>query len=199
MKFDRPNAASIAAESDTKPSINDGFTANTVGSSQSGIAIRHSDLTGVNVPKTSRDKSDKGVEQLGKYKLFRRHCDQLRLEAERIADFMSDGVVTDEGLEVIVEVEHHLEKLYDCPWSEGENLRKVVVLLQSQLLNAKWTEKHAKFLREAIRLIRLSYVIDADLIEQIFNLVEEFDLDQFRGTVMETEVRKRYRIEEIVE
>ena len=199
MRLDRPNAALIAAESDTEPRINHEYRANAVGSSQSGIATRHSDLTSVSVPKTARDEGEKGVEQKGKYKLFRRHCDQLRLEAEKISDFICDGVVTDEGLEVIVEVEHHLEKLYDCPWSEGENLRKVVVLLQAQLLNVKWTEKHAKFLREAIQLLRLSYVINADLIEQIFNLVEEFDLDQFRGAVTETEIRKRYRIEEIVE
>jgi hypothetical protein len=199
MRLDRPNAALIAAESDVKPSINDGYRAKAVGSSQSGIAMRHSDLTGVSVPKTARDNGEKGVEQRGKYKLFRRHCDQLRLEAEKIFDFISEGVVADEGLEVIVEIEHHLETLYDCPWSEGENLRRVVVLLQSQLLNAKWTEKHAKFFREAIQLLRLSYVINADLIEQIFNLVEEFELDQFRGAVTETDVRRRYRIEEIVE
>ena len=81
----------------------------------------------------------------------------MRLEAERINDFITNGVVTDEGLEVIAEVEVLLEALYDCPWSEGENLRKVVVLIQSQLLNANWTD-----IRESAAVAQLnacSYVI----------------------------------------
>lgn len=197
MKYANSTSVSGFTEFIQKQSTDVRNSVAAVGSSQSVIQMRVSPPIEEHVGFSAREANSKGAEQLSKYWLFRRHCDQLRLEAEKIKDFMCEGVVTDEGLEVVVEVEFLLEQLYDCPWSEGDNLKKVVVLLQSQLLNAKWTDKHARFLQEAIRILRLSYVINDDLVEQIFNLIDEFGLDQFRGTVSEAEVRKKYRIEEV--
>ncbi len=145
MKYANTSDPLALTEQVTQPPIDQRCRAVAVSSSQSGMEIKRSDDADRTSSGIQQNKRSDGAEQSSKYSLFRRHCDQLRLEVARISDFMSDGIVTDEGLEVIVEIEVLLEQLYDCPWSEGENLRRVVVLLQSQLLNAKWTDRHVFF------------------------------------------------------
>ena len=71
----------------------------------------------------------------------------LRGELQRAEDFLVDGKFTEAGLEVIVEVEHLLERLYECPWGEGECLKRVAVAVQAQVNNAWWTQSHVDFLR----------------------------------------------------
>jgi hypothetical protein len=153
----------------------------------------------------SRDDSDKhnrasarvAAERSTSYRSFRRTCDQLRLEIGRIDEFVDNGIVTDEGLEVVVEVEHLLESLYDCPWGEGESLKRVIVAIQSQVANAVWTAKHVDFLKDVIARLRVRYLINADVVNDCYELIETHGLEEFRGSVTETETRKKYRIEEV--
>src|SRR5689334_8380369 len=50
------------------------------------------------------------------YRTFRRLCDDIIVELKKIGPFMAGDEVSDEGAEVIVEVEELIERLYDCPW-----------------------------------------------------------------------------------
>ncbi len=137
------------------------------------------------------------AERSASYRAFRRICDQLRSEIGRIDEFVDNSSVTDEGLEVVVEVEHLLELLYDCPWGEGESLKRVVVAIQSQVANAKWTVNHVDFLKDVINRLRIRYLINDAVVDDCYELIETHGLEEFRGSVTETETRKKYRIEEV--
>lgn len=128
--------------------------------------------------------------------LFYRICDDLEAELRAIDDVMADGEVTEEGAGVIAEVEHHLERLYDCPFGEGESLKGVVVAIQSQLSNARWTVQHVNFLKAALLFLRARWVINDQTVDTIDDMIEEHGLDVFRGTVSEPDVVTRYIIAE---
>lgn len=130
---------------------------------------------------------------------FRTLCNEVIEELHKIGNFIQDGAVLPEALEVIVEVEHLLEKLYDCPWGQGESLKRFVLVLQSQLNNTEWSVKHVQFLDNAMRFLRVRYVVDAETVDEALRLVEEQGLDPFRGTVSDCCVLKKYRLQEVVD
>ena len=84
--------------------------------------------------------------------------------------------------------------MYACHWGEGENLKMVVVALQSQLNNVQWDRRHVELLKSRVRRLRTAYLIDARCVDDCYQEIEELGLNQFRGTLSEGEVRKRYRI-----
>jgi hypothetical protein len=133
------------------------------------------------------------------YRHFRQLCDRLVEELKKIDDFLDDGGVTEEGLEVVVEVEALLEALYDCPWGKGESLKRVVVAIQSQVNNANWKRPHVAFLKEVLPYLRVRYVIDDGTVAECYAMIKRQGLDPFRGTVSEPVVLKKYRIEEVTE
>lgn len=142
-------------------------------------------------------KKAKESQQASKYQPFRKNCDALFEEITNIEDYLVEDVVSDEGLERIVEIEHLLEQLYDCHWGEAESLKRVVVSIQSQINNTEWTSSHVNFLKEVLSLLRVRYVIDQSTVDECYDLIEEHGLDPFRGTVSEPEIQKHYKIVEI--
>ena len=137
------------------------------------------------------------VEGSEEYALFRQLCDDLVSEVDAINDFLVDGEVTEEGLGAVVEIEHLLDRLYDCNWGKDEILQRAVVAVQSQVNNAQWTTRHVEFLRDVLRFLRPRYVLGEDTIDECYEIIEKHGLDPFRGTVSEPEVLKRYRIVEV--
>jgi hypothetical protein len=133
------------------------------------------------------------------YRSFRRICDHLAQELNNIDDFLIKDEITDEGFEVVVEVEHLLEDLYDCPWGENECLKRTVVAIQSQVNNIHWTRQHVDFLKDIVSYLRVRYLIDEATVNACYNMLAARGLDPFRGTVSEPKVVKKYRIDEVKE
>lgn len=140
-------------------------------------------------PRTRPSKS-------GVYQSYRRLCARLVAELERADDYLVDGGLSDEGMEVVVEVEQILEELYRVPWGKHECLKRVVVAIESQIKNAQWTVDHVCFLQDIARFLQNTYQIDDAFVRKCYDMMAGYGLDVFRGTVAETEVRKKYRIVE---
>ena len=128
---------------------------------------------------------------------FRKKCDALLLELRRLDDYWIDEQLADEGLEVTVELRQLLSDVYVCEWGKSDCLKRSVVVIESQIGNASWTKPLAKFVEAAISLIRLRYLIDEQVVEEILDLVEAHGLDPFRGTVSQPQVRKQFVIQEV--
>lgn len=130
-------------------------------------------------------------------KQFRRLCDDLETDLKQLDQFVVEGVVTDEGAGTAAEIQASLERLYHCPFGQSESLKSIVVAIQSQINNAIWTERHVAFLKEAVGVLRPRYVVSQETAEDIFEMIEEHGLDQFRGSLSDTGVRVRYRLEKV--
>jgi hypothetical protein len=150
-------------------------------------------------PAPRRSRAPVPPQQETHYRQFRRIADRLVEEIKKIDDFLDGDAVAEEGLEVIVEVEALLETLYDCPWGQGEALKRVVVAIQSQVSNAAWKRPQVAFLQELLPYLRVRYVIDEGTVEECYAMIQRHGLDPFRGTVSEPVVLKKYRIEEVTE
>ena len=133
------------------------------------------------------------------YKSFRRTCDEILVELLRAPDFLDGDVIGEHGSGIIAEVENLLEALYECPWGKKEALKRAVVLLQSQVSNLRfWERKHVEFLADAIRLLRISYVIDEGVISDLLGIIKAHGLDRFRGTAAAPgDVGRKYRTIEV--
>ncbi len=131
------------------------------------------------------------------YRDYRKICDELMAELKRADEYLADGMMSDMGMEVVVEVEQLLDKLYRCRWGEKECLKRVVVAISSQINNVRWTEAHIEFLKDIVLLLRNSYLVDDSLVRECYRLIRAHGLEAFRGTIAETEVRKKYRIVEV--
>ncbi len=131
------------------------------------------------------------------YRDFRRICDELLMQAKRADDYLVDARLGDTGMEVVVEVEQLLDELYSNTWGTKECLKRIVLAIGSQIYNVAWTQAHVAFLKDVVRLLRISYLIDDSLVEECLKLIRVHGLEVFRGTIAETEVRKKYRIEEV--
>ena len=143
--------------------------------------------------------SARGVSSQGSlYPEFRRLCDEIINELSQIDEFFIGDEVSDEGLEVVVEIEELLERLYSCPYGKGESLKRVVVAIQTQVNNAQWARRHVEFLKEVIRFMRVRFLVDEAAVDHCYELIKAHDLDEFRGTVSEPQVVKHYRIEEVI-
>lgn len=128
-------------------------------------------------------------------KLYRRICEDIKAELRVAESFLVDDKLADQGYGSVAEINGHLERLYDCPWGEGESLKGVVVAIQSQTNNADWTSRHLQFLKDAIAFLLVRYTVTDDVTQKILDMVQDHELDVFRGTVSETDVRVRYRLE----
>ncbi len=128
---------------------------------------------------------------------YRRICDSIKAEVRLLQDYVEDGYVVDEASGVIAEIQDWLETLYDCPFGEGESLKSVVVGLQSQLNNVRWTKQHVDFLTAAIHQLCVRWVVNDQTADDIDDMIEEFGLDVFRGTVSDSDVLVEYRIEKV--
>lgn len=128
---------------------------------------------------------------------YRRICDSIKAEARSLKDYVRDGHVADDAFGIVAEIQALLETLYDCPFGEGESLKSVVVALQSQLDNVRWTKQHVDFLSAAIQHLCVRWVVNGQTAEEIDDMIEEFGLDVFRGTVSDSDVLVEYRIEKV--
>ncbi len=133
------------------------------------------------------------------HQVFLQLCDGLVEELGKIDAFFIDDEVSDEGTEVVAEVEAILEELYDCPYGQGESLKRVVVAVQSQVNNARWDRRHVEFLRDVFCFLRVHYLLDETSVKTCYDFMRARGLDSFRGTISEPRVVKRYRIQEVVE
>lgn len=147
-------------------------------------------------------RADRGraiAERDENYQAYRRICGQLQSEVERLGEFVHEGEVTDEGLEVIVEIEHLFELLYDCSWGEPEALKRAVVAVQAQIGNVVWTTRHVGFVRDVVRLLSVRYLINSAVVDDCHELVASHGLEKFRGTIWAPETRKIYRLQEVTQ
>ena len=128
---------------------------------------------------------------------YRRICDSIKAEAQLLQDHVDDGRLADDAFGIIAEIQDLLETLYDFPFGEGESLKSVVVALQSQLNNIRWTNQHVAFLTAAIQQLCVRSVVNDQTADEIDDMIEEFGLDVFRGTVSESDVLVEYRIEKV--
>ena len=128
---------------------------------------------------------------------YRRICDDLEAESRQLDAFVVDGVLSDEASGIVAEIQNLLEALYDCPFGEGESLKMAVVSIQSQLNNAEWTRRHVNFLRAAIRHLRVRWIVNEQTAQEVNEMIQEHELDPFRGTISEPDGLARYRIERI--
>src|SRR5262249_48358788 len=90
--------------------------------------------------RSKRDHGDRETQRpreiAAAYREFRQLADRLVEEVEKLDEHLKGGIVADEGLEAIVEIEQLLEGLYDCSFSEDESLKRVIVAIESQINNA---------------------------------------------------------------
>jgi hypothetical protein len=131
------------------------------------------------------------------YREFRRICDELYEEVAQIDDYVVGGGVVDEGLATVAEIEHHLERLYDCEWGEDECLKRLVVAVQAQLGNTKWTGTHVELLKTIVPFLRVRWLINDATVSECYEIIEEMGLDQFRGTLSGDDVVRRYVLQEV--
>ena len=143
-------------------------------------------------------RTDRPQDHQARYRPFRKICDDLLATASRLDEYVQDEVVADEGLEVIVQIEHLLEVLFDCDWGEGESLQRIVVAIQSQVNNVRWTMTHVEFLKAILPMLRIRYLIDPPFVDECMDLIAEHGLDAFRG-VMTGEVANHFRLERVEE
>lgn len=128
---------------------------------------------------------------------FRRICDDIDEQVRQLDAHIDQGVVSDDAAGVIAEIHDLLDALYDCPFGDGESVKSVVVALQSQVNNIQWTDAHVGFLKAALQHLRVRWIVNDQTVREIDDMIEEFGLDPFRGTVSDSEVRVRYKIEKI--
>ncbi len=148
------------------------------------------------IARSVQPMTERSVKQAASYRSYRRICDELVAESKRLESFLVDGKLNEEGLEVVVEIEHILDELYNCKWGEGECIKRVVVAIWSQIKNVQWEESHTRFVRDISVYLRNAYLVNDATIKECFNLIREHGLEVFRGSLVETSVRKRYKIVE---
>lgn len=78
-------------------------------------------------------------------------------------------------------VESLLEALYDCKVGKGESLKKIVVGVQQQLLNATWTSRHVEYLLSVIIRVRGIRVIDESTVKACWDMARIYGLNPFRS------------------
>ncbi len=152
---------------------------------------------GVGVRGKEKSAPKRYPQEFALYPAFRRLCDEIRRELGRIYAFLIDDVVSDEGAEVVVEVEELLEQLYAYPYGEGECLKRIVVAVQSQVNNTRWERHHVEFLNDVVRFLRVRYLVDEAAVKACYDFMKSHELNEFRGTICAPQVLKRYRIEEV--
>jgi len=137
------------------------------------------------------------IEQAEERRRYRRICDDLDAEVRQLEQFVVGGVVSDEAVGLVAEIQNLLETLYDCPFGEGESLKSVVVAIQSQLNNAAWSEQHLAFLRGAIQHLRVRPIVNDCTAQEIHDMIEEHGLDPFRGTVSDSDCVVTYKLQRV--
>lgn len=173
---------------------------------ENGCAISESSslsiaLSGVRdaVPAKSKSPRSRHPQDVAANRAFRRLCNSLIEELGKIDVFFVGDEVSDEGAEVVTEVEALLEELYDRPYGQGESLKRVVVAVQSQVNNARWDRRHVDFLRDVFRFLRVRYLVNEATVIACYDAMKARGLDPFCGTIGEPRAVKRYRIEEVEE
>jgi hypothetical protein len=130
------------------------------------------------------------------YQKFRAICDEIIAEIEQLETYFQGDELDSDAAPYILEIEDALERLYSCHWGENDSLKMVVVALQSQLNNAQWDRRHVTLLRNRVAGLRKAYLIDDQFVNECYQEIDELGLNEFRGTLSEGELRKRYRIVE---
>jgi hypothetical protein len=124
-------------------------------------------------------------------------CEDIDEQLRQLDRYIEDGGVADEASGVVAEIQDLLERLYDCPFGEGESLKSVVVALQSQLNNSEWSDKHVEFAKTAIKYLKTRWIVSSQTADEIDDMIEEFGLDPFRGTVSASDVLVEYRLKRV--
>jgi len=130
---------------------------------------------------------------------FSQICQKILIELDDLeaADCYVDGAVGHEGAGVVAQVDSLLEAMFDCPFGEGESLKSIVVAVQSQVNNVDWTTDIVEFLRSAMSFLRVRYVVNDQTVDEIYDMMRERNLDPFRGSVSDRDIKTRYRLVEV--
>jgi hypothetical protein len=129
------------------------------------------------------------------YNRFRRICDDLLDEVKQLDQFVDGEIIADEASGIEARILDLLDmQLYDCKWGEGESLKSVTSVILAQLNNVDWRAIHYRFLAEVIPMLRTRYIIDAGVTESVQDIIDRTGLVQFRGSVMETDLKFRYKV-----
>ena len=79
-----------------------------------------------------------------------------------------------------------IEKIYEEAEKSGcENMQKIIVVVESQVNNTTWDERHWKLLKNVMKYLREKKNPTETDVERIVDMVEEHGLNIFRGTVTE--------------
>lgn len=111
---------------------------------------------------------------------FFRLVDQI----ENLSDKLTcdeDNLVVGEQEGLVAEIESLFEKLYECPWGEGEALKRIVLEVQLQIRQVKWDRRHVLFVSRVAKTLRARYLIDEPLVNEVYSWMEEYGLDPFRA------------------
>jgi hypothetical protein len=139
------------------------------------------------------------VRNAAEYRKFRKLCDSLVAETAELRQFVVGGRITEYGFGAIAEVLSILDELYECKWGEGECLKNIVVAVRFQIGNVRWTESHVAFLEDLAVFLRARYLIDDDVVEMCYDMVDSHGLDMFRGTLSEPEVVREFKVVEVTD
>ncbi len=121
-------------------------------------------------------------------------CELADLE---LADYFRDGKLVDEGAGPVAEIGDLLERMFDCPFGDGESLKSAVVAIQSQVNNADWTDQTVRFLRDAMTFLSARYIVNDQTVDELYKIMEEHGLDPFRGSVSDRGIKTHYRLVEM--
>ena len=142
----------------------------------------------VYVPK--RDDAD-GLKRFGLI------CDDLIGEINSLAEHLTGGILDDEFAGPAAEINSLLKSLYNCPFGQGESLKSIVVLLQSQLNNAEWTARHVNLLRSTMCFLRVRNVLNDQTVAEIRDMIKESGLNIFRGSITDVGFVSKYRVQKV--
>ncbi len=141
------------------------------------------------------------IEQRKAREQFSLICQRIKCELDDLAlsDGFVNGRVMDHAAGVIVEIAQLLEALFDCPFGEGESLKAVVVTIQSQTNNVKWSQETVAFLKDVASFLRARYVINDQTVDEVYKIMQEHGLDPFRGSISDRDIRTRYHLVEVAQ
>jgi hypothetical protein len=194
LKTAAPVAPSVAVEASEISAV--GLASMPAGISIPTAMRRRADLSKNSSAESRKSQTEASAAKYADYQKFRSVCDEIIAEVEQLESYLAGNELDSDAAPHVLEIEDALERLYSCHWGEGDSLKIVVVALQSQLNNTQWDGRHVILLRNLVAGLRRAYLIDDQFVNDCYQEIEDLGFNEFRGTLSEGELRKRYRIVE---